>query len=61
MTAIAKIKRPVVMYCIICGKEIMTHEEFDFVQTKRKATMYWHKNCYSKSHKGVKNDSKGIN
>ena len=49
MQTTEKIKRPPIMYCSICGKEIMQHEDFDFSQSKRHSIVYWHKKCYNKT------------
>lgn len=62
MNTTEKIKHLGVMYCSICGKEITNCEEYDFVQTRRKTTMFWHKKCYYQSHKGgAKDDCKRVN
>ena len=38
METTEKIKRPPIIFCSICGKEILQHEDFDYSQSKRHST-----------------------
>lgn len=49
METTEKIKCPPIIFCSICGKEILQHEDFDYSQSKRHSTVYWHKRCYNKA------------